>query len=391
MGRIMKRSYIALLVICVALTAAAISKALPVPDHNTPVSFYAYMGATAALAVLYLGASLLFLLSLRGFTKTLRRSYGFICFGFTLFGLAFLQLPLQVYGGSVQKLFQSGQLAAGFFFVALLTLIIGMRQFAALFGVRGLATKWWFIIVPPLVLAGLYAMLPHFPTATPEFRFDAANAFDVINGWVDAMMIVQLVQIKKIAGVQYTRALAWMIISFVLQLAAVSGYLIAVLPLGDKAWFLVGAVPLIPLIMAGLSLVTSAHNFSKITAEASDPSLKLITARNFFGRPLRQPVSGTSGPSSVDIVIFAANFASQPRDIDQLLDTVRVMTSRMREGTQLTPEDEGKLRETYLAIENYLLTREQARTFTKQSLRQTIANGLRLTNSPDNFWSTLPA
>jgi hypothetical protein len=93
--------------------------------------------------------------------------------------------------------------------------------------------------------------------------------------------------------------------------------------------------------------------------------------------------------SSIDIVIYAANLVSDPRNIDPILDRLRTITARMGAQTTVSATDQEVLRQIYLTIEQYLIERETVRVFTRDSLRQTIANDLRLTNAPGTFWESL--
>lgn len=384
----MKRIYLAWAVIALSLIAGAACFLAPVPSSPTysAFSFYLFLIMTVMTAVLFSGASVIFLSSLNGFTKSLQRGYLLLCIGFILLGLAFIQLPLLVYGGSVEELFKGGTYSAILFLVAFTFIILGIRKFAKLFGVRGLTTQVWYYFIPPLLLAFIYAVLPHAPTQTNELKFDINNGFLVFNAWVDAMVVTLLFKIKRAAGVQYAEAFAWMVISFTVMLVAVVGDLILLLPVGDKQWFLIGAAPIIPLYIAGNLMVRAAYSFSKITANNQSKNLTATTARNFFGKTLSQ--SAEDKVSSVDIVVYAANLVSQPQQIDNLLETVRSITSNSN-AQALSDDDQSNLQQTYLAIEDYLVNKEPVRTFTKESLRQMIADDLKLTNAPNTFWSGL--
>lgn len=72
------------------------------------------------------------------------------------------------------------------------------------------------------------------------------------------------------------------------------------------------------------------------------------------------------------------------------MDDVRLVTSHIHPGESITPEDEEKLLRIYLRLEQYLLTKETVRVFTQDSLRQDIAQKLRLTSDTSNtFWHKL--
>lgn len=85
----------------------------------------------------------------------------------------------------------------------------------------------------------------------------------------------------------------------------------------------------------------------------------------------------TTIDSALDMITRAAGLASNPRDIDPLLDDVRAVTSKLRPGDSPTASEETKLLTAYLHIEQYLTTREPIRVFTKQELRSKVSPRLR--------------
>ncbi|HSX16940.1 MAG TPA: hypothetical protein VLH86_02460 [Patescibacteria group bacterium] len=81
--------------------------------------------------------------------------------------------------------------------------------------------------------------------------------------------------------------------------------------------------------------------------------------------------------STLDLVTYIAGLASNPDDIDPILDTVRAVTSDVRPGEAPTAADDEVLLGVYLQLEAYLTTREPIRTFTKDELRARMSPELR--------------
>ncbi len=79
----------------------------------------------------------------------------------------------------------------------------------------------------------------------------------------------------------------------------------------------------------------------------------------------------------LDMVTYAAGLASNPADIDPLLDQVRGITARLSADRVLTPIDNSALLGVYLGIEQYLTTKEPLRAFTKEALRARFTPRLR--------------
>lgn len=95
---------------------------------------------------------------------------------------------------------------------------------------------------------------------------------------------------------------------------------------------------------------------------------------SFFGT---KPTS-TGGGNALDLVTYTAGLASNPDDINPLLDKVRMVSARLKPGQAPSSTDEKELLVVYLQLENYLTTREPLRSFTKEELRKHL-NGPLLT------------
>jgi hypothetical protein len=81
--------------------------------------------------------------------------------------------------------------------------------------------------------------------------------------------------------------------------------------------------------------------------------------------------------SAIDLVTYAAGLASNQTSFDPALDTVRGVTSALGAGQVPSAEDDKKLFEVYLQIEQYLTTIDPIRTFTKDDLRTRLSEQLR--------------
>ncbi|MDB5178792.1 MAG: hypothetical protein JWN01_735 [Patescibacteria group bacterium] len=368
------------------IAVMALSFILPTPQGNDWLTFHAYFAVAIGTAVSFVGASVLFIMGLGGFTSKLKRVYILICIALTFLGIAFLQLPLFLYLVTFSTYWKDNSVSAIPFMIAIIMVYVGTRALAKLFGIHNFTTKIWFEVVGLIIVLTAVVMAPHVPTVTSEFKLDAANGLTIIDVFNMAMGAAFVLQVKRIASVMYANALAWMTVSFIALVIGGAGDILAILSVGDQQWFLIGAFPMIPLFIAGIFMLRAAYSFSTITAGAGDT--QGWVARNFFGKPIHPQKQ--SDLSSVDIVVYAANLASSTQSIDSLLDRLRHVTARMRPGQKLSAADEAILMQVYLDIERYLLEREQVRKFSKESLRQTIAQKLRLTDgAQQTFWPKL--
>lgn len=77
----------------------------------------------------------------------------------------------------------------------------------------------------------------------------------------------------------------------------------------------------------------------------------------------------------LDLAVYAGSLASNPTDIDPVLDRVRKITT-VRTTNELSNEDNSQLLQVYLELERYLTTSDPIRTFTKDELRSRLSNEL---------------
>ncbi len=71
----------------------------------------------------------------------------------------------------------------------------------------------------------------------------------------------------------------------------------------------------------------------------------------------------------MDAVTYAAGLVSNSDAIDPILDNVRDITAKLQPGEAPSKEDIQSLINIYLQIEQYLVTKEAIRAFTKEDLR----------------------
>jgi len=80
--------------------------------------------------------------------------------------------------------------------------------------------------------------------------------------------------------------------------------------------------------------------------------------------------------SPLDLATYAGSLASNPSEIDPLLDPVRKITATHSMETGLSPADETELLKVYLSLEAYLTSHDPIRTFTKEELRGRLSESL---------------
>jgi len=87
----------------------------------------------------------------------------------------------------------------------------------------------------------------------------------------------------------------------------------------------------------------------------------------FFGKP-QKPT--TTLHSLLDVVNYTASLASNPKAIDTILDTVRLITSELQRDEPLSAHQQEELIKVYLNLERYLTSKEPLRAFRADELRR---------------------
>ena len=73
--------------------------------------------------------------------------------------------------------------------------------------------------------------------------------------------------------------------------------------------------------------------------------------------------------TALDMVTSSASLVSNIQAVDSILETVRVITAKLEPGQAPTKEEDQRLLQVYLRLEQYLMTKEPLRAFTKDELR----------------------
>lgn len=87
--------------------------------------------------------------------------------------------------------------------------------------------------------------------------------------------------------------------------------------------------------------------------------------KNFFGSQKTVEVA----TNILNLITTVASLASNPKDIDPMLDKVRTISAQLPKESALSKKDEAVLLEVYLEIEEYLMTSDPIRTYSQQELR----------------------
>lgn len=323
-----------------------------IPDHT---QFRLRMGITAILSFDLVAAALLFVYGLRDFKPEMRRSYQIIALSVAFFGITNLQYPILIffnlipgpwlsYGGSIIIIISGISLH-----------YVGNRHFAKTLGINTKFTSWAVLWATTAIGCASVIFIPHHHEI-PESWYQIhqiACTFDTIwNLFITGILVRSLQEV----GPAYGPALRWLAAgSFGSALGFVQVFIVAA-TIGQNSAYNLSGLTAIPFAITGLFYITSGYLFCKI---------------RFYGLGAKD--HATSGRPILDAVINAARLASNRRDIEGLLERVRAITASLAPGQSLSPTNQQALIQIYLQIEDYLISRERLRSFTREGLRARLS------------------
>jgi hypothetical protein len=367
----MKRSQlVAWCVAVLALVAGVATLLIPARAGGefTPDGFHSNLFLSVVTAILQLGAAVLFVWGFKGFRQQLRVAYGAICAGVVVLGFANLQLPLLAYFNLIHSVLVSSGLILLPYITSVVLVFFGVKRLARLFEVKTIWMSFWFVLALSTVCAaavgGLGAALK--PGDSAEHLANTS-----LSAWTAVFLFANLLvvlRVKKVAGVMYHNALNWFAAARVVNTLTGAGYTIILLVIGSDTFITEYGLIMVPSLLAAFLFLRSGYSFKLINED--------------HGRPAE-----AAGIPIIDAVIFAASQASNPKQLDKELNTLRVITSNLQLGSHtLTPQQTNELKKLYLVIERYLVEAEPLRQFTVEQLRRKGAAGLGL---DDNAFAAL--
>jgi hypothetical protein len=212
------------------LTAVA-SLALRPPDSwsDTSFAFHYPLATDGLMAILHIGAALLFFMSLSVYKAKLRLAFTGIAIGILLIGLGTVQLPILDAYDLWETFYVTSGIIALPFLISGLALYFGASSFGRLVGEKGLITRRGIILAAALVASALSTILPHpaLVSASSEMEYDLNNALFVWILFLDLATAIIFLQVRKRIGSHYRMATTW------LSLAILSSVTCLVLALLD--------------------------------------------------------------------------------------------------------------------------------------------------------------
>jgi len=255
------------IVVCtllLALVAAVAFVFVPAPQNWTEAAwaFHYQLTISAVIAVLHVGASVLFLNSLGAYKTELRKAYIYISVGVVVIALGTLQLPIL----SLFNLWESAWVTSGGiilpFLVAGISLYAGARLLGRLVNAKTVLTKASVVVPAIIAITVVLSFLPHGAKSMPELEFDISNAVLVIDALFMLSGALIVLRIKNQIGEHYVNAMAWLFAAlFGAAIILLIVFLDALFTNGEQE--LTGQITNFLAAMIGLIWLRAAYAFAK--------------------------------------------------------------------------------------------------------------------------------
>lgn len=320
---------------------------------------------TAMLTIVNGGAAALFIMGRQKFTSELKAAYVVIGVGLVAYAVSNMQYPLLLVLGLRGSFFMEGGPTAILPVVGIVTMYAGIRRFARQFEIHAFTLKWRLVLAGSAAAAVLAAILPIPAVQDPALAIQARATLAFV-AWASIFILANtyvMYRIKVVAGRLYTPALTWFFVGLAFQALMAPQAIIAVYLLGPDHPYSNSPYLYLPVLLSGLALLRSAYLFNAIGSLEAD-------SRKKPAKPMTKAIS------SIDVVICAAQLASNTESIDPLLDRVRIMTAMVSGDHTLTDSQEAELLSIYKALENYLVHKEPVLQFTPDEVRQQVVERL---------------
>jgi hypothetical protein len=186
---------------------------LPLAAGNDTFLLRSQLAITSALAIMYTGAAILFMISLKAYKAKMRQAFITLAMGILLTAIATVQLPIATMFGLLNTDWaKSGLIIVPFLFGGLI-IYMGIRAFARLTGTNTLLTHASVTIAAIMLLSVLSVFLPHDISRSPEIEFDATSAILTWTGLFNVASAFIVLKIRQRIGAHYVSAMTWLLVA----------------------------------------------------------------------------------------------------------------------------------------------------------------------------------
>jgi hypothetical protein len=372
----MKKLRMILALIFVGTVAISLlSRLLPTPADAEISEFYSKNATSIVLvdALLAMGSAVLFLIALRNFKPDLKPAYRLMALSTLAVGLGMLVFPYIEYYGLWENVWWNMSSYLQYLIGAPL-MYFGVRMFYKKVGLQGREAWLGTLLLVIGVLALIHWPLPHdiayyWPFSRLEFNaFKLSTLIPIAAYGLAAFMALRL---RLKTGEDYKMALTWLSVGLGFYVVSNVGIALIEVISFDK-WYYSSRFYTTPNVLGDICLLFAGYCFAAI------------------GRPRGAEVKSGVPVTSMDIIIYAADKASDRSKLETFLDDMRLVTSHVHPGEVPNAEDQKKLKGVYLSIESFLVSSDPLRTFKQGELRTEIDQHFGLAeNGKNTFWTSL--
>ncbi len=335
----------------VLAVTGSMAPVFPFHQWHAPVFTFAYNGLAPVFApffgISFLGAAFLFLRALPAFKVSMRRAYAFVIAAIVCSAITFVTPSVSViFNLRTDPAFTT--FTAGVpDLLAVLFLFESMREFSGLIKVKSFVAHWY--VAAPLVLAIVVALFfVPYPSWVPhdDVSKGIIGATALLEGFIILSAIIAG-RIRGAIGEVYKQSMAWLFAALCVESIECGLSLVyRFIPAGQFNDIFTNLIFQPAILALSLFYLKAGASFMATTEQVAE---------------IHEPL---------EMVMSAAQLASNPRDIDKILDELRSITAELIKGQAFSPEQESALLHIYLTLENYLTTREPIRNFTREELRR---------------------
>lgn len=334
------------------VVAVAVPLALPESPGSRANDDFVTQAIVTLILSLFAGFSaVLFLLGLKDFKTDFKKTYYLICIGLITQAIALLVYPTSIYLHALGSSFTSygGDL---FYCIGAVFILAGLVRFARLLKLTTWLRKPIVVGLAAMGLAAILWLVPHSPVEASETYFNLTKSLISVEGILSLLCTLLVLAIRATANRTYSWPLLWLALALFFNTGGEILYYLA----NHQAE--VDGTPHADLASAS-GVVFLVSRILYIVA-----SYSLINMS-------RKEEAHQEGAEPVDVIIGMSELASNPAEIDPLMDRLRGVTAASA-GKPLTLEQMAVLHDLYFELEEYLVNKEQLRNFTKESLRSRL-------------------
>ena len=349
----MKHTLVTFIIYLLIATGISIATYYAVPSLAEQGISSLFISAVFSTVTL-LGAAWYFLTSLKAFKSTLKIAYYLLVAGIVIYNLVLAQFFLVIFVDL--GVFWGNALFLIPYALTSLLAYLAMRKFAKLLEIKNLWTSILFIFMVAVVVAFIATLAPHSPAlTTPETGLDEQTVDAVIGvlTWASFFGIsagIVTLRVRHVINKTLKKPMLWM------ALALFSFAFSALHELTTKIFFFDSGytgsdISFWPFIVADILFLRAGIAFKAAHRQV-----------------LRLPAKA----SYIDIVTAMAGLVSKPGVVDAELDKLRDITAASSDPQGLSEKDKATLRQLYLYLEDYLVTKEPLSKFNREDLREAL-------------------